>query len=788
MKLTSVQEKAVNEIVSCFNSLNKSKVIFKAPTGAGKTFMISNVIDRIISQSNGKRLIFVLATISDSELPKQLETQITKYLPYLNNKFEIKHIASPSSSKTGNKVKDYSANIPIMHNGGLLIFGLASFGKGRIFTEEGILDTFLDNIKNSIDTELIYIRDEAHIANVKKENKEEKEYTQKANHKLKEAARFYIEMTATPKNVDDSIIVEITEKELKEDSTKLLKERLVYNEGINELEENEIENQDLLEKACEKFKEIKKAYVDKNNKYGLKEINPAMLIQVENKSKQNQEEFEKRINEIKAVLNKYHLNWVTYFSDDKKDSSGREEISLEKISKNNSDVDVIIFKVGPSVGWDIPRACLLVQLRNVSSETLSIQTVGRIKRNPAVKYTNNENWNLNNPAFSYYIYSYSKVPSIECYASFVLKPEYKGVEFISGMIDKEKYYNFKTTNEYHNEILKLINKSQLEEKSKLLLAEFKEKGKIISESENLLNTEKKIISQAIFNTIDLALANEELIEKQKNYWNKQLKDKVLKKLEGVANELNFRYELVVYAFFTIYKSEIKKIYLSFQKKKDKDKKGVNYKLDKVKLPNFVSIEKIESKYKSNIFKLELKDNLDIKSAYQSHYLSKEVRSSKNIKEKDKFIIYSSEAEEEFLKRLRIFLDETNNIQTIQTWAVNPVHTGVYFEYIDGSTTDIRKSFPDYILKIKNHFVAIEVKSKNNYDEEKTKKIMEGYKEFFYRKDSQNDKDSFTLVIFKPDEYKFDGMSTIESVNNKIQDYRALPDLLNDIIKDVEKNN
>ncbi|TNK91295.1 hypothetical protein C4M83_04460, partial [Mycoplasmopsis pullorum] len=87
-----------------------------------------------------------------------------------------------------------------------------------------------------------------------------------------------------------------------------------------------------------------------------------------------------------------------------------------------------------------------------------------------------------------------------------------------------------------------------------------------------------------------------------------------------------------------------------------------------------------------------------------------------------------------------------------------------------------------------HFVAIEVKSKNNYDEEKTKKIMEGYKEFFYRKDSQNDKDSFTLVIFKPDEYKFDGMSTIESVNNKIQDYRALPDLLNDIIKDVEKNN
>ncbi|VEU70292.1 DEAD/DEAH box helicase [Mycoplasmopsis glycophila] len=672
-----------------------------------------------------------------------------------------------------------------MHNGGLLIFGLASFGKGRIFTEEGILDTFLDNIKNSIDTELIYIRDEAHRAN---ESNKLIEDTQKANDKLKEAAHFYIEMTATPQNIDDSIIVEITEKELKEDSTKLLKERLVYNEGINELDEDEIENIDLLAKACEKFKKIKEAYIDKDNKYGLKGINPAMLIQVENKTQENQEEFEKTIEEIKTVLNKYHLNWVTYFSDDKKDSSGREEISLEKISKNNSDVDIIIFKVGPSVGWDIPRACMLVQLRNVSSKTLSIQTVGRIKRNPAVKDTNNENWDSKNPAFSYYIYSYSKVPSIEHYASFVLKREYKNTEFISGVIDKKQYYDFKRSIEYQNKILELINTSQIEEKCELLTAEFKEKGKIVFESENLLNTDKKIISKAIFNTIDLALANEELIGKQKNYWNEKLKGEVLSKLKDVAKELNLSYELVVYAFFTICKSEIRKIYLSFQEEQHKAKKGVDYKIVKTKLPDFVSVEKIESTYKLNVLKLKLEENLNIKSAYQSYYLSKEVRGSKKIKEEDKFLIYSSNPEKEFLNKLRTFLDlKINNIQPIQTWAINPVHTGVYFEYIDGTSKDIRKSFPDYILKIKDHFVAIEVKSINDYDEEKTKKIMEGYKEFFYQKDLKIIKDSFTLVVFKPEEDKFNGMSTIENVNNKIQDYHRLKDLLNDIIKDVENN-
>ncbi|VEU70293.1 DEAD/DEAH box helicase family protein [Mycoplasmopsis glycophila] len=57
MKLTNVQERAVSEIANSFDLSPKNKVIFKAPTGAGKTFMISNVIDRIISQSNGKKLI-----------------------------------------------------------------------------------------------------------------------------------------------------------------------------------------------------------------------------------------------------------------------------------------------------------------------------------------------------------------------------------------------------------------------------------------------------------------------------------------------------------------------------------------------------------------------------------------------------------------------------------------------------------------------------------------------------------------------------------------------------------
>ena len=56
--------------------------------------------------------------------------------------------------------KDSSYNILAEENK-VIIFGSSSFGKGRIITEEGILDAFLDEIKSQGYT-LVYIRDEAH--------------------------------------------------------------------------------------------------------------------------------------------------------------------------------------------------------------------------------------------------------------------------------------------------------------------------------------------------------------------------------------------------------------------------------------------------------------------------------------------------------------------------------------------------------------------------------------------------------------------------------------------------
>ena len=52
------------------------------------------------------------------------------------------------------------------------------------------------------------------------------------------------------------------------------------------------------------------------------------------------------------------------------------------VKESSSTVDIIIFKMVISEGWDIPRACMLYQFRNSESEQLDEQVLGRVRRNP----------------------------------------------------------------------------------------------------------------------------------------------------------------------------------------------------------------------------------------------------------------------------------------------------------------------------------------------------------------------------------------------------------------------
>ena len=74
--------------------------------------------------------------------------------------------------------------------------------------------------------------------------------------------------------------------------------------------------------------------------------------------------------------------------------SGDHSEDLDKIAQNDSPYRALIFKQAIATGWDCPRAQVLVQFRDPASETFQIQTLGRILRSPEQRHYENEELNV----------------------------------------------------------------------------------------------------------------------------------------------------------------------------------------------------------------------------------------------------------------------------------------------------------------------------------------------------------------------------------------------------------
>ncbi|MBG0730845.1 DEAD/DEAH box helicase family protein [Mycoplasma sp. 'Moose RK'] len=438
------------------NSLNF--VNLKAPTGSGKTFIIFEFIKQLrqnfLNNANIK-LVFVVCTVSTSDLPGQIYRKFNEYKEH-DNEIEIEHIQSPSVQSSGRKINEQDFTIKVKRNK-IYILGGASFRKNTIMKEQNVFESFKNQIKLQ-NYQLIYIRDEAHIGDIEtKNNKDFKNFEEE----IQRAATFIVKTTATPDNF--SKIYEITEDDLKNDNPLLIKTSREFNAGFDE--KQIVDSKIILKTACQKFKEIKKQY--KENPY-LSLIYPAMLIQVRNENKEESEKFHEDINNFIEIIKNEGLNYFKYFGENDTESNlkGAKNWKLEDVSKNLSPVDVIIFKVGPATGWDIPRACMLVQLREVSSPNLTIQTLGRIKRNPNPLLINNWRNNRDHIGLKFFIYSSNLDKKIDDYHSkiYTLKKENKSLKIIVGEHEFPKGFDKNTSlinnptflEQYKPEVFKIL--------------------------------------------------------------------------------------------------------------------------------------------------------------------------------------------------------------------------------------------------------------------------------------------------------------------------------------------
>ena len=160
----------------------------------------------------------------------------------------------------------------------------------------------------------------------------------------------------------------------------LIKKEVIVNKNIEEyVDDARSAIETAINGALEKREFLKSEYETLG-----KDINPLVLIQLPNGSSENLSELDERDLEIiEDILSQKGYRYsdgslAIWLSNDKK--------NLENIEKNNNGVKVLIFKQAIALGWDCPRAQILVMLRDVKSETFKIQTVGRILRMPEAKH------------------------------------------------------------------------------------------------------------------------------------------------------------------------------------------------------------------------------------------------------------------------------------------------------------------------------------------------------------------------------------------------------------------
>ncbi|NMC23488.1 MAG: hypothetical protein GYA32_06980, partial [Serratia sp.] len=117
-------------------------------------------------------------------------------------------------------------------------------------------------------------------------------------------------------------------------------------------------------------------------------VNPLLLIQIPDQHAGDLFDYEY---ELERILNTNHgisvenRKLAIYLSENKE--------NLENITRNDSEVEVMIFKQAIALGWDCPRASILCLFRDWQDFTFSTQTLGRILRMPELHHYENEELN-----------------------------------------------------------------------------------------------------------------------------------------------------------------------------------------------------------------------------------------------------------------------------------------------------------------------------------------------------------------------------------------------------------
>jgi len=406
--LKDFQQTAVSQLVEHIRASRESVAstrhafVLSAPTGSGKTAMITAVMERLLTgdetADGDAKATFLWVTDA----------------PELNEQSKRKILAS-SGVFTPQRVETVESGFdqPLFDNGKLYFLNTQKLGQATTYTHksdarshtlwETISRTASDRPEN-----FYFVLDEAHKGLGRKSAAQAGEEATIVSRLIVGSAdltpaAMLIGISATPKRFNDLLDAatdrvrwptHVGPEEVRESG--LIKDQII----LWHTRKNGKSDWALLREAAERLADYEKQWRRFCDDSGRDRVKPILVVQVSDGSgrKVSNTDLGQCLAEIETVLGDLPKGSVGHCFQEPGVVELRSGRRLPKIQpsdiQEDEDIRVVLFKMALNTGWDCPRAEVMMSFRRAVDQTLIAQLVGRMVRTPLAERI------LTNPALN----------------------------------------------------------------------------------------------------------------------------------------------------------------------------------------------------------------------------------------------------------------------------------------------------------------------------------------------------------------------------------------------------